>query len=55
MMEWLSMGGYAGYVWPSYAVFLLVVVGGWLMAIRRGRKIRHEIRKYHTRKDGQNL
>ena len=25
MMAWLNMGGYAGYVWPSYLLTLMVV------------------------------
>ncbi len=25
MSEWLAMGGYGAYVWPAYAVFLVVL------------------------------
>lgn len=33
--EFLTMGGYALYVWPAYAVTLVVLVGsGWIA--RRG-------------------
>ena len=30
MAEFLAMGGYAGYVWPAYAVFFLVLTMGML-------------------------
>ncbi len=31
VMEWLAMGGYAWYVWPSYAAGLLILVlNAWL-------------------------
>ncbi len=51
MSDWLAMGGYAQFVWPSYAVFLLVVLGGWWQAARRGRRIRRDIRDYQKRQD----
>lgn len=35
MDEFLSMGGYAIYVWPSYGITLLVLVGTWWSARRR--------------------
>ena len=37
MMDWLAMGGYAGYVWGSYAM-ALVVIGGELIALRARRR-----------------
>ncbi|RPI44556.1 MAG: heme exporter protein CcmD [Betaproteobacteria bacterium] len=40
MIDWLAMGGYAGYVWGSYGVTLLVI---WLelgaLAKRRRRAL----------------
>lgn len=49
--EWFDMGGYAGYVWPAYAVALLALAGlaAWSIAgaraleqqaaaLRRGRE-----------------
>ena len=46
MMEWFAMGGYAQFVWPSYAVYLLSVLGAWAWAVWRGRRIRQRIRQY---------
>lgn len=41
MSEFLSMGGYAAYVWPAYAVFLAVLcVDALAPALRRRRVLR---------------
>ncbi len=37
MMEWLAMGGYAGYVWGSYGITLAVIVGELVLLARRRR------------------
>ncbi|NQV48482.1 MAG: heme exporter protein CcmD [Rhodospirillaceae bacterium] len=37
MNEFFSMGGYAGYVWPSYLISAAVMVG-LLIASLRGQK-----------------
>lgn len=39
MSEFLEMGGYAAYVWPSYGLALVVLVGNWLVALRRRRAV----------------
>lgn len=40
MSEFFNMGGYAAYVWPSYALTFLVI-GGLAFAIwRRGRTLK---------------
>lgn len=51
MSDWLSMGGYARFVWPSFGVFLLSVLGGWAWAAWRGHRIRQQIREYLKRQD----
>jgi len=38
MMDWLAMGGYAGYVWGSYGVTLAVIVGELILLGRRRRR-----------------
>ncbi len=43
MQEFIEMGGYARYVWPSYGLFLLMLLGSWGTAIHRGRQIRRRI------------
>jgi heme exporter protein D len=40
--DWLAMGGYAGFVWPAYAV-ALIVLGG--MGLQSGRRYRASIRE----------
>jgi heme exporter protein D len=37
MIEWLSMGGYAWFVWGSYGVTLAVIVGE-LVALRARKR-----------------
>jgi len=34
-MEWLAMGGYGGFVWGSYGVVLVAIVGE--LVLLRGR------------------
>ncbi len=41
--EFLHMGGYAPYVWGSYGLALLVLVGNVLAARHRRRKLIREI------------
>ena len=38
MIEWLAMGGYAGYVWGSYGVTLAVIVVELILLGRRRRR-----------------
>lgn len=42
-MDMLSMGGYGGYVWTSYALTLIVVLVSFLQSRRRHRRIRDEL------------
>ena len=37
LMEYLDMGGYARYVWPSY-ILVLIAIGGNVMLARRALK-----------------
>ena len=43
MNEFFAMGGYAIYVWPSYGLFFLLLIGNWGTAWRRDRRIRRRI------------
>ena len=39
--HFLAMGGYAGYVWPAFAVFFIVLVADYLSpGLRRRRQLR---------------
>ena len=41
MMEWLAMGGYAGYVWGSYAVAAAAIaLEMWRLRVRRREALR---------------
>jgi heme exporter protein CcmD len=45
LSEWLKMGGYAQYVWPSYALALLAVLLNIRWARRSARQARMEARR----------
>jgi heme exporter protein CcmD len=41
MMEWLAMGGYAGYVWGSYALCVAAIaIELWRLRARRRGALR---------------
>lgn len=44
MSEFLSMGGYGTYVWPSYAVFFLVLAAEALAPRLQRRRVLADIR-----------
>ena len=43
MMEFLHMGGYAAYVWPSYALAFFVLVYNIVQPLRRERAVRRRL------------
>jgi heme exporter protein D len=43
--RWAAMGGYAGFVWPAYAVALLVLSGLALQSILLYRSRQRELAK----------
>lgn len=45
MIDWLAMGGYGAYVWPSYGIFLAVVIGSAWAARRAHREARRAARR----------
>lgn len=44
MKDFLAMGGYAAYVWPSYAVFFVVLIADALAPMLRRRRLVRELR-----------
>jgi heme exporter protein D len=36
--EFLTMGGYAGYVWPAFGIVLFVMALLWISSMRSWRK-----------------
>ena len=45
MSEFFDMGGYAAYVWPAYAVTLIVVLANAFSARRRLQSAQQEARR----------
>ena len=43
--EFISMGGYAAYVWPAYAAALVVLVVNAVLPGRRQRQLLRELRQ----------
>ena len=43
IQEFLSMGGYAGFVWPAYAVALIVIGGLAVQSVRSLRAVKREV------------
>ena len=44
MSDFLSMGGYAGYVWTSYAVFFIVLAVDALAPVWQRRRALRDLR-----------
>ena len=40
--DFLTMGGYAAYVWPAYAVTLVIMVGNVFYSKYRARRIQNQ-------------
>jgi heme exporter protein D len=49
LQHFLAMGGYAGYVWPAYAVFFAVLIADSMAPRLRRRRILRELRGRLTR------
>lgn len=47
MMEFLNMGGYAGYVWSSYGIAMLVLLLNLLVSRRRHKSVLRRLRRLH--------
>jgi len=47
LKEFLSMGGYAFYVWTSYAIVAALLVVNLWIPLARGRRLRRRLRLLH--------
>jgi heme exporter protein D len=47
MMEFLQMGGYAAFVWPSYALAALVLWLNWYLPRKQHEKELRQLRRRH--------
>jgi heme exporter protein D len=56
MNEFFAMGGYAIYVWPAYAVFVVALLADALAPLLRRRRVLAELRgrllRQQTRDEG---
>ena len=50
MRDFLAMGGYAVYVWSSYALTLVVLIGNWVFPLRRRRQLIGELERRERRR-----
>ncbi len=48
--EFLTMGGYAAYVWPAYGIALLVLLANAVLPVRRLRRRLAELDRKHQAK-----
>ena len=44
-MNWFLMGGYAWFVWPSYAIGILILLWGAVVPYYRHKRIVKEFRR----------
>ncbi len=44
IVDFLAMGGYAGFVWPAYGVAALVLIALVISSVRRARVAEAEVR-----------
>ena len=54
MADFLSMGGYAGYVWTAYSVFAIVLIVDAVAPFLQSRRTLRELRARLTRQAGRN-
>jgi heme exporter protein D len=53
LQHFFSMGGYAGYLWPAYAVFFLVLLADFTAPLLRRRRLLRELRARLARKSAR--
>ena len=49
MAEFFDMGGYAAFVWPSWIVALVVIIGISLLSYRHDCQIKHQTEQLEDR------
>ena len=53
MGDFLAMGGYGAYLWPSYVVFLIVLAIDAIAPMLRRRRVLAEIRGKQKRRNAR--
>ncbi|HEY7689417.1 MAG TPA: heme exporter protein CcmD [Dongiaceae bacterium] len=51
LSDFLAMGGYAGFVWPAYAIAAAVLIGVLAVSWRQLRQARELLRRYDPEAD----
>ena len=54
MSEFFAMGGYAGYVWPSYAATIVVLGAAIFLSVRAHRRAVADLRRLE-RQESENV
>jgi heme exporter protein D len=49
--EFITMGGYAAYVWPSYGIVLVVMLANAILPGRKQKRLLNEIRRRKQREE----
>lgn len=53
MAQFFSMGGYAVFVWPSYALSVIVLVFMVVWSLRAGQREREALRRIEMQEQGK--
>ena len=53
IVDFLAMGGYAGFVWPAYGVAALVLAALVITSVRRARNAEAEVRVLEDTRPGR--
>ncbi|MCG8378196.1 MAG: heme exporter protein CcmD [Proteobacteria bacterium] len=48
MMEFLHMGGYAGYIWSSYGIVMVVLLLNLFFSWRRHQTVLRRLKQLHS-------
>ncbi len=51
LQEFLTMGGYAAYVWSSYGIALVIMLANAILPGRQQRRLLNEIRRQVDRRE----
>lgn len=52
MQDFLSMGGYAQFVWPSYGLVMVVLIVNFVIPIRRKAEIEQNLKRARRQAGG---
>ena len=55
VQHFLAMGGYAPFVWPSFAIAALVSAGMWLVSGREARASERVLSELQRRRRGEDV